>query len=183
MHDFILKHANNRTKLIIEGDFNLPHINWSNSHDQHVELLLSIAFSAGIVQVVTENSRISDKEGSILDLILLNTTDLKYSVSIHEGISDHKLVFLSCLVPCCKNKHDVNRVVFKDYLHSEDESVIDYLERSLDEFAKQRNINELWNSFKTIIAYCEDNFIPTRTKKKKSETRGKLEILFTSNVN
>ncbi|KAG0439289.1 hypothetical protein HPB47_016692, partial [Ixodes persulcatus] len=121
----------------------------SNSHDQHVELLLSTAFSAGIEQVVTENTRISDKGGSILDL------------------SDHKLVFLPCSVPYRKNKHDVNKVVFKDYLHSEDVSVIDYLERSLDEFAKHGNINELWNSFKTIIAYCEDNFIPTRTKNKK----------------
>lgn len=85
--------------------------------------------------------RVDKNGGSKLDLIHIHS-DIQYNVSIQVGVTEDKLVFLSCLIPSYKRKRDVNNVVFKDYFHSKDVFVAEYLQMLQDDFSKYCNTND-----------------------------------------
>lgn len=50
---------------------------------------------------------------------------------------------------------------------SADESVLDCLHLSLDEFKHTGDITLLWDKFNSVVKYCIDKFVPTHRKKTK----------------
>lgn len=63
LYDFLNEHKKRYAHVILCGDFNLPKINWeslsTSSTCQHSDLLLDIAFSFNLKQVVVEPSRVT----------------------------------------------------------------------------------------------------------------------------
>lgn len=167
--DYLIANTNSRSKLIIGGDFNAPDVIWSDDGvavqgTRMSDSLLQLAFSRGLRQVVTEPTRVTDTTCSLLDLLFVSNHFDGCEVSVHDGISDHKLVFLKCDISVTKSKH-YEKKMYYDFGRANDESVIDYLEQCLDNFNQRTEVNEMWLSFKCIVGHCLSYFIPKKTKR------------------
>lgn len=168
-------YANDNTRIVLAGDFNLPHVNWDLLHAGSVdkancEKMLEIAFGHSITQVVKDFTRVTDTTQSVLDLIFLSDNIADYKVSVVDGISDHKMVLLTIKcdktavtsVPC--------RLIYKDFESADDTSIIDYLELSFNSFellCHSGDVQSAWNCFKEIVFYCINKYVPNRIKKTK----------------
>lgn len=94
---FLCDHVNENTRLIMAGDFNLPHINWASFSTGHVETcssdgLLELMFSHNLTQIVKDCTRITPTSQALLDLVFISSKVTDYAVSVEDGISDHKMV-------------------------------------------------------------------------------------------
>lgn len=170
IHDYLSKHTNSRSKIILAGDFNLPGINWNNgSHDGRdvasSELLLDVAFAFSLNQLVTDNTRITATSSSLLDLAFVSSTLEGSSASIENGISDHKSITLTCPISCAKKYKKPLPTYFKDYARANDPAVLRFLETQFHEFIELTDVKELWAHFKSTVKYCEDTFIPNKKKR------------------
>ena len=81
--------------IIIEGDFNLPDINWKEDYlkpgsnkTSMCEELLSVAANESLTQIQEEPTR----EGNVLDLCLTNRPGLVKHTQTVPGIADHSIV-------------------------------------------------------------------------------------------
>lgn len=101
LKSYMLSHVHTNDKIILAGDFNLPHIDWkclsAGSPDRDSsECLLDIAFIFDLEQLVLSPTRIQGESESILDLTFVSHELSNSSeVSIEEGLSDHKSVLLT----------------------------------------------------------------------------------------
>lgn len=166
--EYLLANTNKCSRIVIGGDFNAPDVSWSNEGvacpgTKLSEVLVDIAFSRCLRQSVEEPTRITDRSSNLLDLLFVSKHFDHCSVTVHEGISDHKLVFLKCNLDVGK-KDSAQVKQYYDYERANDESVIDYLEEHLDGFEERTDVNEMWLKFKSITEYCLSNFIPKKTK-------------------
>lgn len=183
IYDFLEKNVKGNEKVIIAGDFNLPGIHWDRLLPGSVnvkdsELLLEMAFNFNLRQVVTDITRQGQTTSSILDLILLSNVFSSYEVTLHDGLSDHKLVFIKC-----EFGHDEipNKPVQKyvlDFEKADDVTILDYLEIALDGFDCSLPVNYLWEKFKETVKYCTSHYIPTkRINRKKNNPWVTREVL------
>lgn len=153
------------------GDLNLPGIHWNrfyagNINVNHCEVPLYIAFGNSLTQVVTGSTRQVGNTSSLLDLIFLSSNIPVHEVSIHGGISDHKLVFL-CFKTTKGRKESNCSIHVPDFSKADDVSVLDYLELAFDQFSasdRACDVDSLWDEFKRIVAYCLEGFIPRKVK-------------------
>lgn len=174
MQDFLSNNVSPNTHLIIAGDFNLPGIQWNeleigNTSSKHCEVLLDIAFSNDLTQVVNEVTRIGTTRESLLDLVFINSKIRDYEISVHDGLSDHKLVLFSVknVLPL---KNPKRKTIFvNDFSRADDVSILDCLEMSLYNFDGAADVNSLWNQFKAIVHYCVNEFVPKRQKTVKKQ--------------
>lgn len=178
LHDFLCHKVNERTKLILVGDFNLAGIDWENctiGRNEHssCEMLLNLMFSFSLAQLVKQPTRIQGQARSILDLAFVSKT-LNPDISIENGISDHKMLLLTFddLNPSSNVNSNISRIFVKDYRRADDVSIIDYIEITLDCLLQPQfgNVNDLWLKLKRIIAFCEEKFIPTIKKRVNRKT-------------
>lgn len=174
MQDFLCNNVPATARLIIAGDFNLPGIQWDelktgNVSTKHCEVLLDIAFSNDLTQVVNEATRLCTTRESLLDLVFINSKISDYEISVHDGLSDHKLVLFRVknALPV-KNKKRQTVLVY-DFSRADDVSILDYLEMSLYGFDGGTDVNVLWNQFKSIVQYSLSKFVPKRQKTVKKQ--------------
>lgn len=170
MHDYIVQRTNSRSKIIICGDFNLPGINWSEiAHDgkeaASAESLLLTAFSFSLNQLVCSDTRVTDASSSLLDLVLVSSSLEDCAVDVQDGISDHKMLILSCPFSPSQKTTTPNVTLVRDYTHADDSAVFDYLESCFPEFEKMQDVTALWSRFKEVISYCENRYIPLKKKR------------------
>lgn len=163
MHDFLHNKVNDRTKLLITGDFNLPAIVWDTlaigGKEVHsCERPLVIILSLSLTQIVREPTRVQGNSSAVLDLALVSDP-LSPTINIEEGISDHKMLVLTFRNMTSNNKRTKShsKLVVKDYSRAEDESVIDYLDRALDNFSSRasQSVTSMWAQVKNAIQHCE----------------------------
>lgn len=114
---------------------------------------MDIAFGNGLVQIVNENAICGITDGSLLGLIFLDGHASDYSVSVEDGLSDHKLVLCMRNVLPQRNERQLHIYVW-DFSRADDVSILDYLELSLCAFDRGMNVNSLWLQFKSILNYC-----------------------------
>ncbi|KAM7303220.1 uncharacterized protein ISCGN_013200 [Ixodes scapularis] len=168
LHEYLCAEVNDRTKLILTGDFNLPGINWTTLTNDKIdeessEQLLQSALSFCLDQLVLEATRISGTASSTLDLLFVSNCLKEFKVTVEDGISDHKL--LVCTYPLCNTKPNKRfTVTVKNYAMANDVCILDYLETQFDQFSHMCDVDEMWCKFKDIITYCETNFVPNRKK-------------------
>lgn len=55
-------------------------------------------------------------------------------------------------------------VMIKNFLHADDESVLDFLDVNLSSFGGS-DASELWDTFKKLCLYCIDKFVPNKKKR------------------
>lgn len=177
--EYLLLHVKNHNKVVLAGDFNLPHIDWKtlqpgSDERESAEALLDIAFTFNLDQLVCKPTRVQGSSQSLLDLVLIsNELSDDSDVDVCDGISDHKMVVASS--PLTMRNHDLTTSIpVYDFMNADDVSILDHLELSLDLFcslSETKNVcmNDLWNSFKTIIFKCITKYVPTKNKKNKQE--------------
>lgn len=125
-------------------------------------------FSYNLNQIVKDFTRVTPKSQSVLDLIFISVGVANYTVSVDEGLSDHKMVCLNIPMSARVFKKPYDLVHVKDYGRADDTSILDVLENRFDEFqvaSHHESVEELWQRLKGIIKHCIDKFVPTRTKK------------------
>lgn len=171
LYDYVQRFRGENVKFILAGDFNLPDIDWSTmspagTNVKHAETLINLAFSCGLTQIVSAPTRITATAKHILDLLFISSTIRCDSVVVMDGLSDHELVFatFSFQKRCNKSKAVI---VVKDFNRANDESILDYLEMSLDAFSVEDNVDVLWCKFKQICQHAIDMFVPDKIKNKK----------------
>lgn len=96
--DCVGEYAKRYTHMILCGDFNLARIDWDSLYAvpacDHSEILLDVAFSFKLGQIVHKPTRVSANSSSILDLVFLSESvqQLGFDVDVLPGISDHEIV-------------------------------------------------------------------------------------------
>lgn len=171
--DYLIANTNARTKLVIGGDFNAPNVSWSQDGVASLgtnvsESLLELAFSRGLRQVVTEPTRVTGTSCSLLDLLFVSNDFDDCNVFVHDGISDHKMVFFKCNMSVC-HANPAQVKMYYDFERANDESVVDHLEQYFDGFDQMTDVNEMWLRFRSAVNHCIINFIPQKQKKIKRQ--------------
>lgn len=158
--------------IILSGDFNLPHIDWSKYSIGSVDVLssdalLSIALAYDLRQIVQDYTRIQGNSCSCLDLVLASLRLNRFSCVTLPGVSDHKMVFATFDSCVQQSKRSPQYKIVRDYSNSDDVGILDYLESSLYGFcdnSSRSDVNTLWCTFKSIVTHCVDTYVPTRRK-------------------
>lgn len=166
--DYLLRVVNSRTKLVLIGDFNLPHVDWINKNvgtvdRENGEYMLEIMHKHGMTQIVSEPTRIRGRH-SVLDLCFLSDNFLKADVTVSEGISDHKLVAVSIWVENMHlGKSPVKRIF--DFTRADDTAILDCLELALDRMPREGHVETMWTYFRDTVEHCLTHFVSKRVKK------------------
>lgn len=168
--DYLITLVKNRTKIILTGDFNLPHIDWhelslGRADRLHGEYLFDIMLKYGLTQVVNEPTRIQGSCQSVLDISLVSDYFSNYKVCVEHGISDHKMVILTLELGSLRFQKTDPKIVY-DFTRADDTSILDYLELSLDRIDKNNDVDYLWGYFSKAVAYCLARFVPKKTIKR-----------------
>lgn len=159
-------------RVILAGDFNLPGIDWNDlstiaSDVSSANMLLELMFDFDLLQTVREPTRVCATTQSVLDLVFVNGCIGKYNVTVAEGVSDHKLVFLTFELSRCKMEESVSHV--SDFSAADDEAILDYLDLCLSNFDEAQDVQLLWDRFKSIVQTCLSKYVPKKRKKTQRE--------------
>jgi len=160
--------------IILCGDFNCPDISWDQfsltptATDRKVQqALLDMATEHHLTQIHREPT----KEDNLLDLVFTtNNTLVKSSTNI-PGISDHDMIVTDTYVKAEKAK----KVQRKCYLFKRADW--EAINSGLDDFypklaamkENNKDINTLWETFKSTIMSLIDKNIPSRLSKSKRD--------------
>lgn len=165
--------------VLILGDFNLPGVDWlsqSPGSEQvaSAEQQLELAFCYGLTQIVTEFTRVGTTRSSILDLVFVSPRLLPFlgGCEVVEGLSDHRMVVTHlALSPDTLGKPIFSTVL--NFMAADDVSILDYLDRSFDEFQVLYNTDpstdRLWHFFSNVVGKCIASYVP-RIKKRICKT-------------
>lgn len=150
LNDFLCKHVKSDTRVILTGDFNLPHVDWDLMVAGGIDIpngekMLEIMFNHNLTQIVKDCTRITDRSQSLLDLVFISDSISEYEVSVNEGISDHKMVVFSTPLPHHGPCRASMPITVKDFARADDTSILDYLETSLETF-QQLSTTDYWSS-------------------------------------
>lgn len=156
--EYIAHHTNSRSDIILCGDFNLPWINWPDlCYDHHkvasAESLLLTAFSFSLSKLIFCATRIVDSCSSILDLVFVSSSLEDCTISVENGISDHKIIRISCPITLYRTTETVRATYFRECAY--DDAILAHLEFSFSDSEKIKNVMKLWSCFKDMPRYCE----------------------------
>lgn len=176
---FLCNNVHRNTQLIMAGDFNLPYINWqdltcSGFEASSVDKLLDVMFSFNLNQIVQDDTRITSRPRSLLDLVFLSNNTENHLLTIEDGISDHKIIVVNVTASNMLHKKYSTVIAIKDYKRADDNSILDFLELSFGQFehhAKEKSVDEQCNEFKDVVNHCVDRFVPTQKKKMSKQRR------------
>lgn len=83
-------------------------------------------------------------------------------ISVEDGISDHKIVSLSCPLTLVQKTKESRATYFRDYARADHAAIFAHLESSFPVFDKISNVDELWTCFKDIVGDCEARHVPLK---------------------
>lgn len=156
-------------QILIGGDFNLPHINWSCNEPRYTaggrlySTFFDILDSYAFKQYVHEASR-NDGTGHVLDLLLCNRPDIVSNVHVLPGVSDHNIVVADVNVQNISVPKKVARKVYA-YSRANYDAINLAFENyfpTFDTLADELNIEQLWKVFKEKLFHLRETFVPTR---------------------
>lgn len=101
-------------------------------------LLLELMLNFNMIHLVTKSIRVAQKSDGILDLIFVENFPGDTTVSVHDGLSDHKLVFLTTNYCPVKKSRDSKRVF--NFSAADDEAIIDTLDLRISDFEMEYGI-------------------------------------------
>lgn len=82
------------------GYFNLSYIKLSEINNSNrnpaTDFRLEMPLGFNQVQAVTEATGVTTNTSTLLDLLLFSSHLKNNTVTVHDGISDHKLIYLQC---------------------------------------------------------------------------------------
>lgn len=135
-------------------------------------VLLDLAFSLDLTQIVTTPTRIHESGESLLDLVFLSRSAAQstYQCEVLEGISDHKMVVITHIDTTRTRVKKNKTTTVLDFSRADDIEAIDHLEQGYDNFTQYislntTSVNDAWNMFKCIVLKAIELFVPKRTNK------------------
>lgn len=161
--------TNMRSRIVLMGDFNLPGVDWNSRipgslNRLHADVMLKIMVNHSLVQVVNCPTRIHDNCQSILDLIFLSDKTFTHDVTVEDGISDHKSVVV--VLSATNEKLTKARTAYVyDFQRADDTSILDALEVGFDMLPQEKDVNKLWEHFKSLASHCLSRFVPRKVKR------------------
>lgn len=157
-------------KIIMAGDFNLPLIDWSrkNVTDLLDCPLVDIMLACDLQQVVRTITHEHGDSGSIIDLVFVSNAFTEYELSLEPGVSDHKIVLLTCDFDKCVPNRPVLKTI-KDFTRADDQSVLDRLWELVDNIS-DTDPRTLWETFKKTVKDCIDKHVPLRRIKSRRKS-------------
>lgn len=140
---------------------------------QHSHLLVDIAFSCNMTQVVRSSTRVTNASESLLDMVFVSSKIARQGAQceIVEGISDHSLVVCTLTLACqLSTTTDIKR--YRDFNNADDVDILDILQESYSLFYNRHDpvtstTNELWLRFRSIVQHCIQKFVPLRIRRVK----------------
>lgn len=90
------------------------------------EKLFEIVINHNLNQVDQQDTRVTSQSQSLLDLVFLSGAMDVFSVTVEEGISDHKLISVEILCGTKRRKQPFVRVPVSDYGWADDTSILDF---------------------------------------------------------
>jgi Reverse transcriptase (RNA-dependent DNA polymerase)/Endonuclease-reverse transcriptase len=163
----LLRRRNEKEEIIVRGgDLNLPKISWEEGNSisrKSQELITRLIMEEGLEQQVKDNTR----EGNILDVFLVRPSDIVHSVTIENGISDHKIVIMELKLERIKKKCGQRKLIW--YYNKTDKMKFEnFLAEKFNIWenkSKERSLEEIWQYFKDIVEESK-YLIPNKTLKK-----------------
>lgn len=165
LDDHLSELTNDRSKIILTGDFNISDVNWDAriagpTERTHADTMLEIMAKHSLIQVVNGPTRIQGQCQTTLDLLFLSNETFGYEVDIRDGISDHKVVVASLAIKNKINKVKAPTANVYDFENADDTSILDYLELALDRMPQEDDVNSLWAYFKSAVGHCLSDLCP-----------------------
>lgn len=157
---------------MVVRDFNVPEVSWDwlcCGSSRNSEILFDVMLACDLTQVVLECTPVKDKCQSTLDLVFVGTNFDNCTVSVEEGMSDHKLVYFCCELFRRSHKKSAPTSMVKHFSRADDESVLDILDLSFSDF-NDSDVVSLWNKSKDMCNYCLERFISNRTVRARRTT-------------
>ncbi|KAK3087267.1 hypothetical protein FSP39_003845 [Pinctada imbricata] len=161
--------TNAHATVLLGGDFNLGHIDWSipavipgkPDHAQHISIINMIN-DFSLEQIVNKPTR----GERILDLILTNkpTSFNDPKILPPLGKSDHDIAFVECNISL-KRVRKQTRTIFKYRQANWDKIRIDIKEMTDNMLGnyKTKDIDQTWNYFKNTLLKSINENTPTKT--------------------
>ena len=146
---------------IIIGDFNAPHLNWTDIHNNpQGNRLIRFVYTNNLTQQVHSPTR----GDNILDLILTSDPDLTDSIKVGHKLGDHNIINFEITLNHTTNLPSKEVFNFRRANFEEmREDILNFLERNLlGEVFPTRTTQELFNDIKTIIHTSSDRHIPKK---------------------
>lgn len=166
INDYLVSNKLYDCRLLLAGDFNLPHVNWNllipTGRDRTLcASLIDLAVSFGLTQVVDTETR----KDAILDLVFVNQQLLSHGVKceVIDGLSDHKAVEVALNLVCPPQRPEIKTVL--NFSNADDTSVLDTLASSYDEFvycSEFCNVDTLLLKFCDIVRECQSKYVPQK---------------------
>ncbi|XP_071123809.1 uncharacterized protein [Mytilus edulis] len=154
------------SNILVGGDFNLGHIDWSvpevipgkPDQEQH-NSLLELLYDHNLHQIVN----IPTRKERILDLVLINNPSNINKVSTLPpiGLSDHDIVYVEPDI-WLRRVREKPRKILKYNKANWDNIKLD-LEKTyndLQNLQDKTNVNDMWNTLKTNLTQSVENNIP-----------------------
>ena len=157
---------------ILLGDFNFPDIYWQSLSSSHPisKQFCDFIFNNNFIQLVNSPTH-SNGYCNILDLVLTNSTDLVFDVSVLSSESfprmksDHNFISFKIPSGILSKKKSLQSYTFNfskgDY-HLMNEHIISL---DLSDYYNSLNIEHLWSTLKSRILECYHLYILKLTKK------------------
>ena len=156
----------NLPNIILDGDFNLPHIDWGlntvkPNHQYRKEInkkLTDIVNENELTQVVRKPKR----GNNILDLIFTTNHGLISSVEVHPGMSDHNVIITDVNLKAKSAKKKPRKVLL--YKKADMDGLKTFIKDKLSEKTIGSHISsENWNYLKRTITEAISKFVPQKT--------------------
>lgn len=157
LNEFLCSSKCDTSNVLLAGDFNVPSIDWSGDFPEPLipaaEPIVDLMLFHNLTQLVKQPTCIHKDTGSVLDLFLVSQSIVSRDVDIQvmEGISDHKMVFLS--IPGNRiTKTEKNRRLVPVFSRAQDVDIIDALYVSFPTFrtlyeTNECSVNDMWLFF------------------------------------
>lgn len=126
------------------------------------EIFLDMLLAFNLTPTVLLPTRVTSSTSSILDLVLCSSTITDITTEICEGISDHKLVYFTSLLPRQSKPPQCKSIIIKQYSSADDVNITNYLEEAILLFDDSDDVNTLWTKVKAHCHFCIQHFIPDK---------------------
>ena len=156
--------------VILCGDFNVPHVNWSMpspySPSRVVSVMCDIAQDFSLQQLVPEPTR----GAHTLDLLLTNNPDRISNVKVVDGLpgADHEAV--DFVVGLARPRSSAERRIVYDFKRADFEMFRDRLsDIPWTSYLWGDSIEDSWQRFKDLLFAAADECIPKVTLRKRKK--------------
>ena len=120
-----------------------------------------------LTQVINEPTRVTKSTKSILDVCITSSPDkIIQSGVVHLGISDHSLIYATRKLNSVIKGDRQNLVEFRNFRKFNVESFLnDLYMLPWVELDSKQNVDQMWESWKTLFLKVLDKHAPKRSKR------------------